>query len=81
MRVRFYPGEEVQRNSECGRSHDYFTTRGLICITVESVLDKVALRQLSDASRGPRKTEKKTTYGSVTWKKWASEYKFKNIMN
>lgn len=48
----------MHRNSEYGRSHDYFATRGLICITVKSVLEKVALRQLSDASRGPRKTEK-----------------------
>lgn len=71
----------MHRNSECGRSHDYFTTRGLICITVKSVLEKVALRQLSDASHGPRKTEKSTTYGSVTLKRWISDYKVKNIMN
>jgi len=42
------------------------TTRGLICITVKSVLEKVALRQLFDASCGPRKSEKNTTYGSMT---------------
>lgn len=50
-------------NSEYGGSLSRFTTRGLICITVKIVLEKGALRQLSDASYGPRKTD-----GSVTFR-------------
>lgn len=56
----------MHRISEYGRSHDYFAARGLICVAVKSVLEKVALRQLSDASYCPRKKRKSTTYGSVT---------------
>lgn len=49
----------MHRNSAYDRYHGYFTTRGLICIAVRSVLEKVALRQLSDASYGPKKPEEK----------------------
>lgn len=63
-------------NSEYGGSLSRFTTRGLICITVKIVLEKGALRQLSDASYGPRKTD-----GSVTFRGWISGYKVKDIMN
>lgn len=66
----------MHRNSEYGGSHGSFTTRGLICITVKSVLEKGALRQLSVASHGPRKTD-----GSVTFRGWISDYKVKNMMN
>lgn len=66
----------MRRNSEYGGSHSHFTTRGLICITVRIVLEKGALRQLSDASCGPRKTD-----GSVTFRGWISDYKVKDIMN
>lgn len=45
----------------------YSTTRGLICITVKGVLEKLALVQLSGDPRDPRKTEK--AYRSVTSKK------------
>lgn len=66
----------MHRNSEYGGSHSPFTTRGLICITVKIVLEKDALRQLSDASYRLRKTD-----GSVTFRGWISDYKVKNIMN
>lgn len=48
---------------------------------VKNVLEKVALRQLSDASQDPRKTEKSTTYGSVTLKRWVLDHKVENILN
>lgn len=66
----------MYRNSESDGSHGSFTTRGLICITVKSVLEKGALRQLSVTSHGPRKTD-----GSVTFRGWISDYKVKNMMN
>lgn len=66
----------MHRNFEHGGSHGSFTTRGLICITVKSVLESGALRQLSVASYGPRKTDV-----SVTFRGWISDYKVKNIMN
>lgn len=68
MIVRFYLGEEVTRNSKYGSScRVYSTTRGLICITVKSVTEKLASIQLSGDSRDPRKTEE--THRSVTLKK------------
>lgn len=71
----------MHRISEYGRSHDYFATRGPICVTVKSVLEKVALRRLSDASYAPRKKRKSTTYGSVILRRSISDYKVKNVMN
>lgn len=77
---RFYLGEEEARNSEYGSSsRDSSTTRGLICTAVKSMLEKIALRQLSGDSCDPRKTE--NTYGSVTLKKWISDDEVKNVMN
>lgn len=79
MRIRFLSwggGGLVRRNSEYGGCRSRFTTRGLICIKMKIVLEKGALRQLSDASCGPRETD-----GSVTFRGWISDYKVKNIMN
>lgn len=52
----------MHRNFEHGGSHGSSTTRGLICITVKSVLESGALRQLSVASYGPRKTDVSVTF-------------------
>lgn len=79
MRIKIFilgRGGLVRRNSEYGGCRSRFTTRGLICITLKIVLEKGALRQLSDASCGPRETD-----GSVTFRGWISDYKVKNIMN
>lgn len=80
MIVRFYLGEEVTRNSKYGSScRVYSTTRGIICITVKSVIEKLASMQLSGDSRDPRKTEK--THRSVTLKKQITGCEVKNVKN